>query len=259
MTGNEEEHHIGSAVLIGVILAEVHLRVKGLKSGKEDGVAIELVGIGAGEGNVHGTQDVEVRVKLLERVVVVVVAHTAHALNLGSRRECEALVVMAIDHSLVKVYGRVVPRNVIIKFPVGVVDQDDQATELAVVHVTTMTNTAYQVVALVEQLGTTLYLVLAGQTLGYASEIGFIVSGAVVARDAVTCNQLVTVETGIGVITCLILDHGVTIEGRQVVKKLVTVELHGNRCSIRLCHLSGSRICRGRMCKHTHHSHCNEQ
>ena len=259
MTGNEEEHHIGSAVLIGVILAEVHIRVKGLKSGKEDGVAIELVGIGAGEGNVHGTQDVEVRVKLLERVVVVVVAHTAHALNLSACGKRVTDVVMTIDHCLVKVNRRVVPGNIVIKSPIGVVDQDDQATELAVVHVTTMTNTAYQVVALVEQLGTTLYLVLAGQTLGYVCEIGFIGSGAVVARDAVTCNQLVTVETGIGVITCLILDHGVTIEGRQVVKKLVTVELHGNRCSIRLCHLSGSRICRGRMCKHTHHSHCNEQ
>ena len=34
--------------------------------------------------NIHRTQDVEMRVKLLERVVIVIVAHTAHAINLGA-------------------------------------------------------------------------------------------------------------------------------------------------------------------------------
>ena len=66
VTGNHEEYHVGCAILIGVILAEVHIGIQRLKGGKEDGVASELMGVGAGIGDIHRTQDVKVRVKLLE-------------------------------------------------------------------------------------------------------------------------------------------------------------------------------------------------
>ena len=108
VAGHQEEHHVGCAVLIGVILAEIHFGVKCLESGKEDRVAVELMSIGAGEGDIHRTQDVEVRVKLLERVVVIVVTHTAHAFDLGTSGKREALVVMAVDHLLIEILGRIV-------------------------------------------------------------------------------------------------------------------------------------------------------
>ena len=142
MTGNHEEHHIGSAILIGIILAEVHIRVKRLEGSKEDGVALELMGIGAGIGYIHGTQDVKVRVKLVERVVIVVIAHTAHCFNLSTIGQRIALIVMAINHGFVKVNRRVVTGNIIVKLPVGVVDQNDQTAELVVVHVATVTDAA---------------------------------------------------------------------------------------------------------------------
>ena len=108
MSGNQEEHHIDGAILVSVIPAKVHLRVKCLKSSIKNGVAIELVGVGACKRHIHRSQDVKVRVKLLERVVIVVISHAAHAVNSGSCWKRETIVVMAINHGFIEVKRRII-------------------------------------------------------------------------------------------------------------------------------------------------------
>ena len=112
------------------------------------------------------------RVKLLERVVVVVVTHTAHTLYLGSIGKRETIVVMAINHVFIEINGCIVIGDIVIKFPVGVIDQDNQAAELAVVHVATMTHTTQQSIAVVKQLCATLNHLIASQPLGNTGECG---------------------------------------------------------------------------------------
>ena len=255
VAGNHEEHHVGSAILIGIILAEVHIRVQRLEGGKENGIAFELMSVGASVGDIHRTQDVEMRVKLLERVVIVVITHAAHCIDLGAIGQGVALVVLAVDHGLIEVNRRVVAGNVLIKVPVGVVDQDDQAAELAVVHVATVTDAAQQVVALVQHLLTLLNHSLAFQTLGHASEVGAVGSGAVIACNSVAGDKAVTVESGIGVIAGFVLDNGVTIGGCQVVKELIAMQNDCESGAVGLRHRGGRGVCRNCQRVQTHQSH----
>ena len=106
----------------------------------------------------------------------------------------------------------------------------------------TVTDAAQQVVAVVEHAFALQNLGRAGQALGHVGEIDVIGCGAAVAGDNITGNQLVSVKTGIGVITCLVLDHGVAIAGRQVVEELVTMQYQGELGAVRLCYLGGCRI-----------------
>ena len=261
VTGNQEEYHIGSAVLISVILAEVHLGVKRLEGGKEDGVALELMGVGAGEGHVHGTQNVKVRVKLVERVVIVVITNTTHRFNLSSKGKGETLIVMAINHGFIEVNRRVVTGNIIIKLPVRVINQNNQSTEFAVVHVTSVAHASQQIVAMLQHLLATLHHVVADQALGQAGKDGTVGCGALclIACDKVSGDQTVTVKTGIGIKTSLILDHGIAIDGSQVVKELVTMQNHGEFGTIRLCHLARGRVGRNRSRNEAHQSQCKKQ
>ena len=115
------------------------------------------MGIGAGVGDIHRTQDVEVGIKLLERVVIIVITHTTHAFNLCSCGKGEALVIMTIDHFIIEVVRLVIPGNIISILTVRVVDQNNQAAELAVVHVATVTDATQQVVAVIQHRLATLY------------------------------------------------------------------------------------------------------
>ena len=146
----------------------------------------------------------------------------------------------------------------VFKLPVGVVDQDNQTAELAVIHVATVTDAANQLVAVLEQLGALLYHSLAFQALGHCSEEGLIGSGAVVTRNAVTGNQLVALDAGIGVITCLVLDHGVTIDGGQVVQELVAMQRYGEGRAIGLSQLRRGGIGGCSVCHCKHQSHCKQ-
>ena len=194
------------------------------------------------------------RVKLLERVVVVVVTHTAHAIDLGASGKREALVVMAIDHLVVEVVGCVVRGRVVNKLTIGVVNQDNQAAELAVVHVATVAHTAQQAVAVVEHLLATLKHLVADQLLGQAAEGCTVGSSAIIGitGDAVASDQTVAVKTGIGVVTCRILDHSVAVDGRQVIEELVTMQLHGQRGTVGLDHLRGRWISGNGACSYAH-------
>ena len=53
-----------------------------------------------------------------------------------------------------------------------------------------------------------------------------------ITGDAVASDQTVAVKTGIGVVTCRILDHSVAVDGRQVIEELVTMfeEDHRDLC-----------------------------
>ena len=75
--GNDEKHHVHNAVVVGVILAVVHLAVRQVQGAAKDGDAIGIGLSGLVGTHLDGTHHVKLGVEQTHGVVVVVVAHTA--------------------------------------------------------------------------------------------------------------------------------------------------------------------------------------
>ena len=236
---HHEEHHVDLAIVVGVVLCEIHLVVNGVECGLEN-LACLVVAFKARVVEIDRSHNVKHRVELPHGVVVVVVANAAGA-SLESIIVIEASVVLGVTQLVVEVV-RIVHQELL----VVEVDEDNKASKEAVVN-----HWLSALRALLVASGTVEACLagggIAGDVLlerGHQLCLLGTACAWVMGHDS-RCSQLITLVDGI--FPCAVnVDDGVSINCGVEVIELVAHQLELQRGAIGLSHVDWcgvSRFC----------------